>query len=190
MHIVLASGLGVGLTWHIPVKTKIRRGGLCAALTHNGGAGNLVIIAMNSGNLLWEVGNRRAWPESLLKWQRLCHPLSYSWNYIQCFGCLWDIVWGAELLVVNGWAGRGGVAIQLGARLGEASPHGVPPWHHCIFCFCPRWAPISQSPPATGETPFVLHSRAAAALCLLACGSLDVATSQETGCCGSTWQLA
>lgn len=46
----------------------------------------------------------------------------------------------------------------------------VPKWHHCRFCFYPCWAPISLSPPATGEPAFVLHSRAAAVFCSFAFG--------------------
>lgn len=62
----------------------------------------------------------------------------------------------------KGW----GHGLVLGSRSSRESLV-VSAWHHQCFCFCPSWAPISLSPPATGEQAFVLRSRAAVVFLLV-----------------------
>lgn len=79
----LLGGGGVGcLTWHIPQKQE-SEGGLCTALTPNGVNDNPVIIARDSGKLLWEMRSaihRQPWPESLLNGKQY-HSLSWLKSY-------------------------------------------------------------------------------------------------------------
>lgn len=114
----------------------------------------------------------------------LCHSQSHTHSVFQC--PLRHCVSGGA---VNGCKGGEWVDVQAGVRLGGGPPTRSPPWPRsditASFVSAPAEHQLACRSAATGEQLFVLHSRAAALFCSLACGSLYVSASQETGWCGS-----